>query len=355
MITAKQQPSVTRGRRLYRRITGRKVICLATTLAVLAAALVIDVLIGPSDLSIRRVISTIASPGTADAPTWTIIWLIRLPASLMAVVVGAGLGVAGVEMQTILGNPLASPYTLGVASAAGFGAALALVLGIGVFPLTTELLAPANAFLFALICSFAVYGVARARQSSVETLVLTGIAFHFLFSSLLALLEYVATQEELQAVVFWLFGSLSKATWTGVVLVTGILLVTLPFLARDAWALTALRVGDGKAESLGVDVKRLRRQVLVLTAIVTATATSFVGTVGFVGLVAPHVARILVGEDQRFLMPLAALNGALVLSVASIISKTLIQGVVFPIGIVTSFVGVPFFLSLILTRKRRYW
>lgn len=351
----KQQPSVTSGRCLYRRITGRKVIYLAATSVALAVALLVDILIGPSGLPIRRIISTIVRPGVADATTWGIVWLIRLPGTVMALVVGAGLAVAGVEMQTILGNPLASPYTLGVASAAGFGAAMALVLGIGVLPLGTDLLAPANAFVFALLCSFAVYGVARARQVSAETLVLTGIAFHFLFSSLLALLEYLATQEELQAVVFWLFGSLTKATWTGVAVVTGIVLVTLPLLLKNAWTLTALRLGDAKAESLGVNVKRVRRQVLILTAILTATATAFVGTIGFVGLVAPHVARMMVGEDQRFLMPLAALNGALVLSVASIISKTLIQGVVFPIGIVTSFVGVPFFLSLILTRKRRHW
>jgi iron complex transport system permease protein len=355
LITTTQRSSVASGRQLYSRITGKKYIYLLLSIFALAAALVIDILIGPSGLSIRQIISTIASPGAADAPTWTIIWLIRLPAAIMALVVGAGLGVAGAEMQTILGNPLASPYTLGVAAAAGFGAALALVLGIEVFPFTTQLLVPANAFVFALLCSFAVYVIARARQATVETLVLTGIAFHFLFSSLLALLEYVATQDKLQAVVFWLFGSLTKATWTGVAIVGGILLVTLPIFARDAWTLTVLRLGDARAESLGVDVDRVRRRVLVLTSILTSTATCFVGTIGFIGLVAPHVARMLVGEDQRFFMPLAALSGALVLSVASIISKTLIRGVVFPIGIVTSFVGIPFFLSLVLTRKRRHW
>jgi iron complex transport system permease protein len=325
------------------------------SIVALAAALVVDVLIGPSGLSIRQVLSTITSPGTADAPTWTIIWLIRLPAAAMALVVGASLGIAGAEMQTILGNPLASPYTLGVAAAAGFGAALALVLGVGVFPWATQLLVPANAFVLALLCSFVVYAIAKARQATVETLVLTGIAFHFLFSSLLALLEYVATQEELQAIVFWLFGSLSKATWSGVAAVSGVLLVTLPLFARDAWTLTALRLGDAKAESLGINVERVRRRVLVLTSILAAMATCFVGTIGFIGLAAPHIARMLVGEDQRFFMPFAALNGALVLTVASIISKSLIPGVVFPIGIVTAFVGIPFFLSLVLTRKRRHW
>lgn len=355
LLTAKHGTRDISARQLYGKITGKKYMFLFLCVVAMLVAVTADILIGPSGLTVQQAVSTILSPAKADAPTWTIIWLIRLPAAIMALVVGAGLGVAGAEMQTILGNPLASPYTLGVAAAAGFGAALALVLGIGVLPLTAQLLIPANAFVFALLCSFAVYAVARARRATVETLVLTGIAFHFLFSSLLALLQYVATQEELHAVVFWLFGSLAKATWTGVAIVAGILFVTLPIFARDAWTLTALRLGDAKAKSLGIDVERVRRRVLVLTAILAAAATCFVGTIGFVGLVAPHVARMLVGEDQRFFVPLTALSGALMLSVASIISKSLIPGVVFPIGIITSFVGIPFFLSLILTRKRRHW
>jgi iron complex transport system permease protein len=297
---------------------------------------------------------TIINPGSADATTWAIIWLIRLPAAIMALVVGAGLGVAGAEMQTILGNPLASPYTLGISAAAGFGAALAMVLGIGLVPMS-EFLVPINAFIFSLLCSVVVYVISKAKRANVETLVLTGIAFHFLFSSLLAYLEYVASQEELHAIVFWLFGSLSKADWTGVAIVTVVLLLIMPFFARDAWTLTALQLGDSKAESLGIDVERVRRRVLVLASILTATATCFVGTIGFIGLVGPHISRMLVGEDQRFFMPLSALCGALLISVASIISKSLVQGVVFPIGIVTSFVGIPFFLGLVLARKRRQW
>jgi iron complex transport system permease protein len=137
--------------------------------------------------------------------------------------------------------------------------------------------------------------------------------------------------------------------------VTAVLCFTLPIFVRDAWTLTALRLGDAKAESLGIDVERVRQKILVLTAILTATTTCFVGTIGFVGLVAPHISRMLVGEDQRFFMPLTALFGALLLSAASIISKSIVHGAVFPIGIVTAFIGIPFFLSLILTRKRRHW
>jgi len=355
LVTSRQLDSLASGKQLYRRITRAKRLYLLLGAVSLAIVLIIDVLVGPSGLPHRQVVSAIALPSAADAPTWAIVWLIRLPAATMALVVGASLGIAGAEMQTILANPLASPYTLGVAAASGFGAALGLVLGVGLLPLATGFLVPVNAFIFALLCSFSVYAVSRLRRASVESLVLTGIAFHFLFSALLALLQYMATQEQLQAIVFWLFGSLSKATWTGVAIVGSTLLVTLPIFARDAWMLTALRLGDAKAESLGIDVRRLRRRVLVLTSILAAMATCFVGTIGFIGLAAPHIARMLVGEDQRFFMPLSALNGALVLTVASIVSKALVPGIVFPIGIITSFVGIPFFLSLVLIRRSRYW
>jgi iron complex transport system permease protein len=343
------------GRKLYNRIIAQRLAYLLIAFGLLVVALLTDVVVGPSGVPLQQTLSTILRPALADAPTWAIIWLIRLPAAAMALAVGASLGVAGAEMQTILGNPLASPYTLGIAAAAGFGAALALVLGVGVLPLAGQLLVPANAFVLALLSSFAVYLIATTKRATTETLVLTGIALHFLFNSLLALLQYLATQEQLHAVVFWLFGSLDKATWANVAVVWVVLLVTLPFFAVDAWKLTALRAGDAKAESLGVDVDRLRRKVLFLTSVLTATATCFVGTIGFVGLVAPHIARMLVGEDQRFLLPLSALGGALLLALASLVSKSIVRGVVFPIGVVTSFIGIPFFLSLILTKRRRHW
>jgi iron complex transport system permease protein len=228
-------------------------------------------------------------------------------------------------------------------------------LSFGVLPIAGPFLVPINAFAVALVSSFAVYAIAKGRKASVETIVLIGIALQSLFNSLLALLEFLATDEQLRAVVFWLFGSLEKATWNNLAIVWAVLVIALPLFAVDAWKLTAVRAGEEKAQSLGVDVERVRRKVLLLASLLTATATCFVGTIGFVGLVAPHIARMLVGEDQRFLMPLSALAGALLLSVASIISKSIVRGAVFPVGVVTSFVGIPFFLSLILSRRSRHW
>jgi len=292
--------------------------------------------------------------GGGDPTAAAIVWSLRLPMATMAVAVGAALGLSGAVMQTILNNPLASCYTLGISAAAGFGAALVIALGFGV-PLAQHLAIPLSAFLFAALASAAVLAIGRSGGMTPETMVLAGIALLFLFQALQSLLQYLASPEVLQAIVFWLFGSLLKATWPKTAVVGCVLAVALPLLLADAWRLTALRLGEERARGLGVDVVGLRLRSFVVISVLTASAVSFVGTIGFVGLVAPHLARMLVGEDQRYLLPLSALCGALLLAAASIASKTISPGAVFPIGIVTALFGVPFFLLLVLQRRRAYW
>ena len=340
---------------LYRKITRRKYLVLLVFATGLALSLLADVAIGPARLSLWEVARTIGSPGGADATSRVIVWDIRMPMALMAIFAGVALSVAGAEMQTILNNPLASPFTLGISSAAAFGAALAIVAGVSVIPIAGVYLVTANAFVFAMLASFLIYFLSSLRGVNVQTMVLLGIALTFLFGALLALLEYVASEQTLQQVVFWGLGSLAKATWPKLGIGLGVLLVTVPLFAMQVWKLTSLRLGDEKAKSLGVNVERLRLNVLIATSVLAATAVSFVGVVGFVGLVGPHVARMLVGEDQRYFLPLSALAGALLLSVTSIVSKSIVPGVLVPIGIITSLVGVPFFLSLILSRRRLLW
>jgi len=344
-----------KAKELYEKITWRKYVLLVLFAVTCMLMLIIDVSTGPAQLPISEVFLTIMSPNHSDLTTHVIVWVIRLPMALMAIAVGAALAIAGAEMQTILDNPLASPYTLGVSAAAGFGAALALVLGVGVIPYTETVLVPVNAFFFSTLTCLLILFISKIRGVSAETMVLAGIALLFLFNSLLALLQYLASEEELQAVVFWLFGSLLKATWPKLGVATSILLVTTPLLLKDAWKLTALRLGDEKAKSLGLNVERLRLKVFIRISVLTAAAVCFVGTIGFIGLVGPHIARMLVGEDQRFFLPLSAFAGAVLLSGSSIGSKLIVPGAIFPIGIVTSFIGVPFFLSLILLKRRGFW
>jgi iron complex transport system permease protein len=268
--------------------------------------------------------------------------------------VGFALGTSGAVMQTVLDNPLASPYTLGISAAAGFGAALVLSFEAAL-PAPSVLAVPASAFLFSALACLAVFLIGRAAGMTPETMVLAGIAILFLFQALLSLLQYLAQPEVLQAIVFWLFGSLLKATWPKAAVVAGAVALLTPVLLVDAWRLTLLRLGDERAQGIGVDVAGLRVRGFLAVSLLTGAAVAFVGTIGFVGLVAPHLARRMVGEDHRFLLPLAGLAGAVLLASASVASKTLNPGAVLPIGIVTALFGVPFLLALALARRRRHW
>lgn len=346
---------VVKARTLYGRITRRKTLMLVALTLTLLVTLTLDIAIGPAGLPLKEVLKAIVLPGSMSAANQVIMWDIRIPMAIMAAVVGASLAVAGAEMQTILNNPLASPFTLGVSAAAGFGAALAIVVGVSVIPFAGEFLIAANAFVFAMGASVFIYFASRMRGVSTETMVLLGIALVFLFSSLLAALQYIASEQALQQVIFWSLGSLAKASWTKIGISTGVLLLTIPLFLTNVWKLTALRLGDEKSKSLGINVERLRLNVLIAVSLLAAAAVSFVGTIGFVGLVGPHIARMLVGEDQRYFLPTSALAGAIMLSATSIISKSIIPGALIPIGIISSLIGVPFFLSLILAKRRQLW
>ena len=208
---------------------------------------------------------------------------------------------------------------------------------------------PVNAFLMAMLAALFIHFASTMRGVTVETIVLLGIALVFTFNALLSLLQYLASEQALAAVVFWTMGSLTKATWPKLWITAAVLVVTLPLFARRAWALTALRLGDDKAASFGVNVRRLRLETMMMVSLLAAIPVAFVGTIGFIGLVGPHIARMLVGEDQRFFLPGLGVCGALLLSVTSVVSKSIIPGAILPIGIITALVGVPFFLSLIFT------
>lgn len=283
-----------------------------------------------------------------------IVWDLRLPRILLAIIAGAGLALAGTVMQGILRNPLVSPFTLGISSAAGFGASLAIVLGTGIVG-TGKYLIIGNAFFFAILCVLLVYGIAGIKGASAETLILAGIAVMYFFSALTSLLQYLATEGQLKGVVHWLFGNLALARWENLLIIFIMFLLSFGLMMKYAWDLNALAAGDEVAISLGVNTRQVRFILMVLATLITATIVCFTGIIGFVCLVAPHITRMLVGNDHRFLLPGSCLVGAILLLVADTIGRTIIQPVEIPIGIITSFIGVPMFLYLLLTRKKKYW
>jgi len=334
----------------YRQRLLAKISLLVAMTVALFLSVLWDLSTGPSAIAMSDLWHTLISPSSVDQRMALIVWDIRMPIALMAVVVGACLSLAGAQMQTVLNNPMASPFSLGLSAAASFGAALAMAFGFALIPLFGDYVVATNAFVMAMLCATAIHFISQKRGVSTETIILLGIALVFTFNALLALIQYYASEQAVSAVVFWTMGSLTKATWGKLGICFAVLLIALPFFVRATWSLTTLRMGDDKARSFGVNVGRLRLQTLVFVSLLAAIPVAFVGTIGFVGLVGPHIARMLIGEDQRFFIPASILCGALLLSLSSVVSKLLITGAIFPIGIVTSLVGVPFFIWLIVTR-----
>ncbi|WP_161796280.1 MULTISPECIES: iron ABC transporter permease [Kosakonia] len=335
----------------YRVILRRRVSLLALLVVFIAASMLLDFTLGPSGLPLDTLWQTLVDPASADAGTRVIVWDIRMPYALMAIIVGLTLGLAGAEMQTILNNPLASPFTLGVSSAAAFGAALAIVLGIGIPGVPGQWFISANAFLFALLAALLLDGITRWTQVATSGVVLFGIAQVFTFNALVSMLQFIANEDTLQGLVFWTMGSIARASWEKLGILLLALAVIMPLSMLSSWKLTSLRLGEDRAISFGINVRRLRLATLLRISILSALSVAFVGPIGFIGLVAPHIARMLFGEDHRFYLPGSALIGALVLSLASIVSKNLIDGVIIPVGIVTSLVGVPFFITIIVRHR----
>ena len=349
------------------RIKTKRMLILVGILVAVVLMFVVAMLVGPLNISAADIASTYLG-GIADglqqlgidAGGWaaevsgrtrTVVMDLRTPPALMAVVAGAALALAGAQMQTILDNPLAEPYTLGVSAAAGCGAAIVIATGIS-FPVFSEASVPIGAAALALIASGVIALVSRLRRSGRETIILLGIALVFGFQALLMLLQYRATQESLQRMVFWTMGSLERATWFSICLVAVALVAVIPLFGINQWKLTALSLGEARARAMGVKVDNVRMWTLLGASLIAALSVSSVGIIGFVGLVGPHVARILVGEDQRLFVPTAMACGSLVLCSAHAVAQVVVPGQVLPVGILTALVGVPVFVLIILGRRR---
>lgn len=340
----------------YKAVQKKKALLLLFFCVLCFISFLCDIATGPSMISpisvAKALFQPIFSSIEVDELDYIITHSLRLPQAIMALVVGASLGLGGALIQTILNNPMASPYTLGLAAAAGFGASLVIAFGVaGIF---IYFAVPIGAFVMTMLCSSVLFLFAKSRRFDSSMLVLVGISLLFLFQSLLSLVQYLSSPEVSQQILFWLFGSLNKSKWYNVIIVFVITFICFIFLLKDSWRLSAFRLGEQRAQALGVNLSALRFRVLLIISIMSATAISFVGVIGFIGLVAPHIARMIVGEDQRFFMLASLLTGALFLSLSSVISKILIPGALFPIGIVTSFIGVPFFFFIVYRKKNAF-
>lgn len=301
--------------------------------------------------------------GISSMEKWDrIIWNVRLPQAIAAVVAGIGLAIAGVAMQSILRNPIASPFTLGISSAGAFGAAVSVVvLGTGTMQSTVASpVAISNpyvttvvAFLFCMIATGIILAISHIKGASPEVMVLTGVALSSLFSAGVMFLQYFSNDAQLAAVVFWTFGDVGRATWDMLPLMVVVVGAGTLYFIANRWNYNAIDAGDETARGLGVNVTWVRLAGMTVAAIISAVIVALLGVIGFVGLVCPHMVRRLVGDDQRYLIPGTAIAGAVLLLASDTVARIIVAPYILPVAVLTAFLGAPVFIYLLFRGYRR--
>ena len=343
-------------RREYERYVGRKILFIASTLILIIVVAGISATLGSYPIPVSEVYPIILKclVSRPESTEESIVWNLRMPRILLAIIAGAGLASSGAMTQGILRNPLATPYTLGISSAAGLGATIAIILSKGVF--AGKYVVIGNAFLFSMIPTFVVLALARFKGATPETMILAGIAMMYIFSAVTTILMYFAEAEAVKSAYFWMVGDLGKASWDIIPPILLSLLICFPLLMWKTWDVNVMiTAGDEVAKSLGVNPERERIFVMLISAFLTASIISFTGTIGFVCLVAPHICRIVIGGDYRYLLPASALFGGALLLTCDTIARTILAPVILPVGVITNCLGGPMFLYLLVKRRREYW
>lgn len=330
----------------------RRRLVMASALALTVALAWACVVNGVTDISSARLLATLLPGGERLAPPlewseWVALIELRLPRVVVAVVAGVGLALAGAGMQIITGNPMASPFTTGISNAAAFGASLAILGGLTIAGSAT-FGTIACAFVGAVGCSLLVLAIAGVTRMGPTALILAGIALSYLFAALAAGMQYIADEQQLASIIHWTFGDLGRATWSQIGVVGVVVGLAVVHARCNTANYSRLAAGDEAARALGVPVARLRVETGFSVTLVAATIISVTGVIGFVGLVAPHIAGMLVGSDERYRLPLTAVVGAAILLAADLVGRQALSPVIVPVGIVVSLVGVPVFLWLIL-------
>lgn len=352
-----------------KQVSHKTVFLLAMALAVLVIALCAAT-VGPYHISFWDVMNSLFN--NQGTTTDIIIWNLRLPRIVAAILVGAALGVSGAVMQCVLRNPLGSPYTLGISSAAAFGAAVGIiVLGGGTIlgqSVTTiyidnPYLVTGCAFASCLVATAIIILLVKVTKVSPEAMVLTGVALSSIFAAGLAALQYFSNDTALANIVYWQFGDLGKINWDQNIILFFAVALAGAYFIHKRWDYNALDTGDEVAQGLGVNTDAIRIISMVLSSLLTAVAVSFVGIIGFVGLLAPHIIRRVIGSDHRFLLPGSMLLGALVLLVADTVGRNMgelldwalgldLPSFIIPVGIITSFIGGPLFIYILVRGYR---
>jgi len=334
----------------YTKYVGKKIVFITICTVALVSITIAALCIGSANLSIPEVFSQILSQSG-------IAWSIRLPRVLVAVVAGAMLAVAGAVMQCLLKNPLSEPYTLGLSQASAFGAAFAIVvLGAGsmysnskdAVLISNQYTVTACAFCFCLISTAIILALTRLTKVSPESIVLSGVVLGSIFAAGLTAVQYFASDVQIASIIYWTFGDLSRITWSSLTLIIAVSVPVFIYFMYNRWNYNAIDAGVDTANSLGVNVTRHITIGMVLASLMAAVIVSLMGIIGFVGLLAPHMVRRVIGSDNRFVIPASVLVGALILVVSDTLARTIISPLVLPVGVITAFMGGPLFLYILI-------
>lgn len=352
----KTQTGASKLRDTLQRNSKVKILVILAGITGVIAASLCSIVMGSYDISPAEAFGAIwdriiGNP-PADMTIDHIVINLRLPRILAAIVCGFALAVCGVAMQSMLKNPLADPYTMGISSGASFGAAIALILGIELISGGGVIV---NAFVFALIPSFVILFLSKFRKATPTMMVLCGIAVMYLFNAMTQLFMLIADPDDMSAVYQWTVGSIDGVSFANLALMLPVVLAGSLYIMYAANQLNVMGIGDESAKTLGINVDRKRLVFLIVIALVAAAVVSFTGVIGFIGLVAPHMLRTIVGSDNRYLIPASGVFGALILVVSDIVSRFIADPIILPVGVITSCIGGPLFLYLVMRNSREVW
>ena len=340
----------------YRKMTAKRlgfiVVCaVACVILAIVASTIGSYPISASE-AFNSILDAILGRTPEDYGIYHIVVNLRMPAIVTALVCGFGLAIAGVCMQSMLKNPLADPYTMGISSGAGFGAALAMILGIVIIGGAGTV---ANAFIFSLLPALVILFLSKFGNATPTMMILCGIALMYLFNAATQLFMLIADPEDLSAVYKWMIGSVDGTSMEQAAIVLVVTILGTIYVQYMSNQLNLMGLGDESAKTLGVDVERKRLILLIVVTLVAATVVSFTGIIGFIGLVAPHMVRAIIGTDNRYLIPASGFFGAFLLLLSHLVAMTIAQPTVLPVGVITSCIGGPLFLFLILRNSKEVW
>ena len=347
----------------YKKHVRRRLIFILSVLILLLIVAVVALVSGSAEIGIGELLKLITGKGSAFASR--IVVNIRLPRIVGGILAGTTLAVSGAVIQSLLRNPLASPFTLGISGASAFGAAFAIiVLGAGssytgsndMVHINHPALVTISAFTWSLISVFVILALSKYRGATPEIIILSGIIISSLFGAGISAMQYFADSVQLASIIFWTFGDVGRGMWEDSLILGIVLIPLLVYFLWKRWDYKSLQSGDEHAKSLGVNVNRVRLTGMVAASLATAVVVSFYGIIAFVGLVVPHIVRRITGDDEYFLIPASALFGGMFLLFSDTLARTIIAPVILPVGILTSFIGAPLFLFLLIKGMGKgYW